>query len=41
MKQYVPEKTVARSRYRRYFQTLPADVQQDVYACVRELVEEE
>ena len=41
MKQCVPEKMVARSRYRRYFQTLPADVQQDVYARVRELVEEE
>lgn len=32
---------VARSRYRRYFQTLPADVQADVYARMRELVEEE
>ena len=41
MKQYIPEKMVARSRYRRYFQTLPADVQQDVYARVRKLVEEE
>ena len=41
MKQYVPEKMVAQSRYRRYFPTLPADVQQDAYARVRELVEEE
>ena len=29
MKQYIPEKMVAQSRYRRYFPTLPADVQQD------------
>jgi len=41
MKQYIPEKMVARSRYRRYFPTLPADVQQDVYARMRELIEEE
>lgn len=41
MKQYIPEKMVARSRYRRYFPTLPADVQADVYARMRELVEEE
>lgn len=41
MKRYIPEKMVAQSRYRRYFPTLPADVQQDVYARMRELIEEE
>jgi len=32
---------VAWSRYRHYFPTLPADVQQDVYARMRGLIEEE
>lgn len=41
MKQCIPEKMAAQSRYRRYFPTLPADVRADVYARMRELVEEE
>lgn len=41
MKQYIPEKMAAQSRYRRYFPTLPPDVRADVYARMRELVEEE
>lgn len=41
MKAYEPQKMVAQSRYQRYFPTLPADVQRDVYARMEELVEEE
>lgn len=41
MKQYIPEKMAAQSRYRRHFPTLPSDVRADGYARMRELVEEE
>ncbi len=40
MKQCIPEKMTARSRYRRYSPTLPADVRANAYARMRELVEE-
>ena len=41
MKQYIPEKLVAQSRYQRYFPTLPEQVRHDVYARMSELLEEE
>ena len=41
MKKYEPEALTAVSRYRKYFPTLPKDVQWDVYARMRELLEEE
>ena len=41
MKKYEPEAMVAASRYQNYFPTLPKDVQRDVYARIRELLEEE
>ena len=41
MKKYEPEALVAVSRYQNYFPTLPKDVQRDVYARMRELLEEE
>lgn len=41
MKEYIPEKLVAESRYQRYFPTLPAEVQSDTFARMRELLEEE
>lgn len=41
MKEYEPRKLVAASRYRRYFPTLPADVQDDVCSRIGELMEEE
>lgn len=41
MKQYTPEKLVAVSRYRRYVPTLPAEMQSDILARIRELIEEE
>lgn len=41
MKQYVPEKLVSISRYQALFPTLPKDVQTDVYARMRVLLEEE
>ena len=41
MKQYTPEKLVAVSRYRRYIPTLPAELQADIHARIRELIEEE
>lgn len=41
MKEYTPEKLVAASRYQRYFPTLPAEVQEDTFARMRELMEEE
>lgn len=41
MKEYIPEKLVEESRYQRYFPTLPAEVQSDTFARMRELLEEE
>ena len=41
MKKYEPEAMAAVSRYRNYFPTLPKDIRQDVYARMRELLEEE
>lgn len=41
MKKYDPEAMVAISRYRNYFPTLPKDIRQEVYARMRELLEEE
>ena len=41
MKQYTPEKLVAISRYRRYVPTLPAELQSDIFARIRELIGEE
>ena len=41
MKKYEPEAMVAVSRYQNYFPTLPKDVQRNVYARMRELLEEE
>jgi len=41
MKRYEPKQLVAASSYRRYVPTLPQDVQADVYARMRELIEEE
>ena len=41
MKKYEPEALVAVSRYQNWFPTLPKDVQWDVYARMRELLEEE
>ena len=41
MKKYEPEAMVAASRYQNYFPTLPKDVQRDVYARMRELLERE
>ena len=41
MKKYEPEALVAVSRYQNCFPTLPKDVQRDVYARMRELLEEE
>jgi len=41
MKSYSPKKLVAVSRYRRYFPTLPADLQQDIYRRIGELIVEE
>ena len=41
MKKYESEAMVATSRYQNYFPTLPKDVQRDVYALMRELLEEE
>ena len=41
MKQYTPEKLVAVSRYRRYIPTLPAELQADIHARIRELIAEE
>ena len=38
---YTPEKLVAISRYQNYFPTLPAEIQNDTYARMRELLEEE
>ncbi len=41
MKQYTPEKLVAISRYRRYFPTLPREIQSDIYARISALIGEE
>ena len=41
MKKHDPEAMVAISRYRNYFPTLPKDIRQEVYARMRELLEEE
>lgn len=41
MRKYEPEALVAVSRYQNWFPTLPKDVQRDVYARMRELLEEE
>ncbi|MDO4538098.1 MAG: L-2-amino-thiazoline-4-carboxylic acid hydrolase [Coriobacteriales bacterium] len=41
MKAYVPAQMVAISRYQNYFPTLPKDVQEEVYARMDELLEEE
>ncbi|MBE7005405.1 MAG: hypothetical protein E7425_14205 [Ruminococcaceae bacterium] len=41
MKAYIPEKMVAVSRYQNYFPTLPREMQDDIYARMRELIEEE
>ncbi len=38
---YTPEKLAAISRYQNYFPTLPAELKNDVYARMRELLEEE
>ena len=38
---YTPEKLVAISRYQNYFPTLPAKIQNDTYARMSELLEEE
>ena len=38
---YTPEKLVAVSRYQNYFPTLPAEIQRDIYARIKELLEEE
>ncbi len=41
MKAYKPKSLVAVSRYQNYFPTMTTDVQQDVYARMEELIEEE
>lgn len=41
MHEYQPEKMVAKSRYQKYFPTLPDDIQRDVYARMAVLIEEE
>ena len=41
MRKYEPEALVAVSRYQNWFPTLPKDIQRDVYARMRELLEEE
>ena len=41
MKEYVPERLVAISRYQKYFPTLPSEIQKDVYKRIGELIEEE
>ena len=38
---YTPEKLVTISRYQNCFPTLPAKIQHDTYARMRELLEEE
>lgn len=41
MRKYEPKAMVASSRYQRWFPTLPAEVQADVYARMEELLQEE
>ena len=41
MKEYVPERLVALSRYQKYFPTLPSEIQMDVFKRISELIEEE
>ncbi len=38
MKVYEPKQMVASSRYQNYFPTLPAELQQDVYSRMNELL---
>lgn len=38
---YIPQELVKTSRYRNYFPTLPEDIQDDIYARMSELIEEE
>ena len=40
MSQYTPEKLVAISRYQKYFPALSAEIQNDTYARISELLEE-
>ena len=41
MKPYEPKQLVAVSRYRNYFPSLSTEIQEDVYARMAELIEEE
>ena len=41
MKQYIPEKMAAGSRYQKYFPTLDQSIQQEIYDWMRELITEE
>ena len=41
MKNYVPEKMVAISRYQEYFPTFFSEIQMDIYKRISELIEEE
>ena len=41
MKNYVPEKMVAISRYQEYFPTFSSEIQMDIYKRISELIEEE
>ena len=41
MKKYEPKEMVAGSRYQNYFPTLPQNIQDGVYARMKELIEEE
>ena len=40
MKVYTPEAMVRVSRYQNYFPTLPEEIKSDIYARMRELIEE-
>ena len=41
IKPYIPEKLAAISRYQNYLPTLPQEIQQELYARMGELIEEE
>ncbi|MCR5000744.1 MAG: hypothetical protein K6A71_02990, partial [Lachnospiraceae bacterium] len=41
MKEYIPEKLIDISRYRKFIPNLPEDIKQDIYARMQELIEEE
>ena len=41
MKKYEPKQMVASSRYQNYFPTLPAEIRQDVYGRMNDLLMEE